>query len=182
MAADATRRTSVAEIAGIASNHQEKTALVLRRTKFYRPAAPQDLVIRPRLLDKLSQGLSRPLTLVSAPAGYGKTSLVSSFLETSALPWAWLSLDENDNDLRLFLDYLLTALDNLFPGSLHRTQLLLAGPTLPPTTLMALMVGHDMSCPTAYEKGVLQVGIVLSARIELPGGLCYAGNDKTRMI
>ncbi|MBP8293912.1 MAG: hypothetical protein KAX65_14135, partial [Caldilineaceae bacterium] len=109
----------------------------MRRTKFYRPATPQDLVIRPRLFDKLSQGLTRPLTLVSAPAGYGKTILVSSFLETCALPWAWLSLDENDNDLRLFLDYLLTALDNLFSGSLHRTRLLLAGPTLPPTALIA---------------------------------------------
>jgi LuxR family maltose regulon positive regulatory protein len=110
---------------------------VLRRTKFYRPAAPQDLVIRPRLLDKLSQGLSRPLTLVSAPAGYGKTILVSSFLEACALPWTWLSLDKNDNDLRLFLDYLLAALDNLFPGALHHTQFLLAGPTLPPTALIA---------------------------------------------
>ncbi len=118
---------------------------MLRRTKFYRPATPQDLVIRPRLLDKLSQGVSRPLTLVCAPAGYGKTILVSSFLETCALPWAWLSLDENDNDLRLFLDYLLTALDNLFPGSLHRTQLLLAGPTLPPTALIADNLIDDLA-------------------------------------
>jgi len=110
---------------------------MLRPTKFYRPAVPQDLVVRSRLLDMISQGLSRPLTLVCAPAGYGKTILVSSFLETCALPWAWLSLDENDNDLRLFLDYLLTALDTLFPGSLHHTQLLLTGPTLPPTALIA---------------------------------------------
>jgi len=110
---------------------------VLRRTKFYRPAAAQDLVIRPRLIEKITQGLSRPLTLVSAPAGYGKTILVSSFLETCALPWTWLSLDEHDNDLRLFLDYLLTALDNLFAGALHHTQLLLAGPILPPTTYIA---------------------------------------------
>ncbi|MBP8294087.1 MAG: hypothetical protein KAX65_15030, partial [Caldilineaceae bacterium] len=117
----------------------------MRRTKFYRPATPQDLVIRPRLLDKLSQGVSHPLTLVCAPAGYGKTILVSSFLETCALPWAWLSLDENDNDLRLFLDYLLTALDNLFPGSLHSTQLLLAGPTLPPTALIADNLVNDLA-------------------------------------
>ena len=77
---------------------------MLRRTKFFRPAAPQDLVVRPRLIDKLNDGLRRPLTLVAAPAGYGKTMLASSFLQNCALPWAWLSLDEHDNDLRLFLE------------------------------------------------------------------------------
>ena len=110
---------------------------MLRQTKFYRPSTPQDLVVRSRLFDLIEQGLSRPLTLVSAPAGYGKTMLVSSFLQTCALPWAWLSLDEGDNDLRLFVDYLHAALESMLPGSLRGTRLLLAGPSLPPVAVIA---------------------------------------------
>ena len=109
---------------------------MLRRTKFCRPAAPQDFITRPRLDQMLSQGLSRPLTLISAPAGYGKTMLMSSFLQGYALPWVWLSLDAQDNDLRLFLDYLLGALDSLSPGALRGTQSLLAGNDLPAATVI----------------------------------------------
>lgn len=110
---------------------------MLLRTKFYRPSVPQDLVVRPRLIDKMNQGLNQPLTLICAPAGYGKTMLVSSFLQTCVLPWAWLSLDENDNDLRVFLDYLLSALDSVFPGALHRTRQFLSGTTLPQVSVIA---------------------------------------------
>ncbi len=110
---------------------------MLLRTKFYRPSVPQDLVVRPRLIDKMNQGLNQPLTLICAPAGYGKTMLVSSFLQTCSLPWAWLSLDENDNDLRVFLDYLLTALDSVVPGALHRTRQFLSGTTLPQVSVIA---------------------------------------------
>jgi LuxR family maltose regulon positive regulatory protein len=98
---------------------------------------PQDLVIRPRLNHMLSQGLSCPLTLISAPPGYGKTVLMSSFLQGHTLPWVWLSLDEQDNDLHLFLDYFVAALDTLSPGALRQTQSLLAGHNLPPVTVIA---------------------------------------------
>jgi LuxR family transcriptional regulator, maltose regulon positive regulatory protein len=110
---------------------------VLLRTKLFRPPIPRDYVVRQRLLDKIEQGRSHPLILVSAPAGYGKTVLVSSFLETCPLPAAWLSLDENDNDFGLFLGYLLAALDTVFPGSLHRTQLFLTKTSLPPVSAIA---------------------------------------------
>jgi LuxR family transcriptional regulator, maltose regulon positive regulatory protein len=98
---------------------QGKAFGFLRRTKFCRPATPQDFILRPRLNQLLAQGLSSPLTLISAPAGYGKTVLVSSFLEGCGLPWAWLSLDEYDNDLHLFLDYFVAAFDALSPGALR---------------------------------------------------------------
>lgn len=109
---------------------------MLRRTKFFRPAVPQDLVIRSRLLDKLSQALRHPLTLISAPAGYGKSVMASSFLQTCSLPSAWLSLDAQDDELRIFLDYVLSALDALFPGLLRHTQSLLAGTSLPPVAVI----------------------------------------------
>ena len=110
---------------------------MLRQTKFDHPSIPQDLVARPRLTDTLNQGLSRPLTLICAPAGYGKTILASSFLKTCSLPSVWLALDENDNDLRLFLDYLLAAIDSAFPDSLRGTKVILAGANLSPVSVIA---------------------------------------------
>ncbi len=124
---------------------QGKDFAVLLRTKFYRPSLPQDLLVRPRLIDQLNQALRHPLILISAPAGYGKSVLASSFLQTCPLPSAWLSLDEQDADLRLFLDYVLTALDALFAGSLRHTQSLLAGTSLPPVAIIADSLVNELA-------------------------------------
>ncbi len=87
---------------------------ILLQTKLHRPRLPHDLVLRTRLEDWLNHGIDHPLTLVCAPAGFGKTTLVCTWLEGMAasqdmelrkLPSAWLSLDENDSDLNLFLIY-----------------------------------------------------------------------------
>ena len=118
---------------------------MLRRTKLLRPAVPHDLVMRSRLFDRLNEGLSRPLTLISAPAGYGKTMLASSFVQRSALPWAWLSLDEQDNDLGLFVQYVLAAIDTVFPGALTRTQRFVGGSTLPPVSAIADSLINDIA-------------------------------------
>ena len=75
----------------------------LLATKLHQPRAAAPLVARPRLLHVLSAGLSRRLTLVSAPAGYGKTTLVNQWLDTVDLPWAWIALDEHDSDMATFL-------------------------------------------------------------------------------
>ncbi len=79
-------------------------------TKLYPPAARQTLVERPVLIDQLKEGLRGKLTLVSAPAGFGKTSLVAAWLKESDTPLAWFSLDEEDNEPTRFLDYLIGAL------------------------------------------------------------------------
>lgn len=110
---------------------------MLLRTKLFRPSPPQDYVVRPRLVEALNDGLGRPLTLICAPAGYGKTSLASAFLATCPLPSAWVSLDEGDNDLRLFLEYVLAAIDSACPQAVRGTQLLLAGAVLPPVAVIA---------------------------------------------
>ena len=80
-------------------------ALNLIRTKLNRPSVSADLVRRPRLIDLLNQGRGLPLTLISAPAGSGKTTLLSDWLAVCPCPSAWLSLDEGDGDLSVFLDY-----------------------------------------------------------------------------
>lgn len=79
----------------------EIDSLPLIRTKLYRPRITEGLVPRPRLLERLEQRRDRPLTLVVAPAGYGKSTLVASWLETCGCPSAWLSLFEDEVDLNL---------------------------------------------------------------------------------
>ena len=69
----------------------------LIQTKLFRPRITDDLVARPRLFEKLDCNRGNPLTLVAAPAGYGKSTLLSSWLERVDCPNAWISLDEHDN-------------------------------------------------------------------------------------
>ena len=94
-------------------------AASLITTKLYFPAVRRDLVARPRLLARLSEGLTGPLTLISAPAGFGKTTLVGEWRASPAgqtLPMAWLALDDDDNDPARFLTYVIAALDTIEPG------------------------------------------------------------------
>src|SRR5436309_4387244 len=85
-------------------------------TKLYIPRLRPNVVIRPRLLERLNEGLHRKLTLIAAPAGFGKTTLVSEWVEGIERPRArsaWLSLDEGDNDPARFLAYLVAALQTI---------------------------------------------------------------------
>ena len=87
----------------------------LLRTKIYIPPTRPDLVPRPRLIQRLNEGLNRKLTLISAPAGYGKTTLLSEWVHQTDLNVAWLSLDTEDNDPARFLAYVIAALQTI-PG------------------------------------------------------------------
>ena len=84
------------------------------RTKLQRPHPAAGTIARPRLFALLAE--QHPLTLVVAPAGFGKTTLVSSWLETTTVPYGWLTLDEGDSDPAVFLTYLLAALQVPAPG------------------------------------------------------------------
>jgi LuxR family maltose regulon positive regulatory protein len=93
----------------------------LLTTKLYIPRIQHNLVPRPRLIERLNAGLERKLTLLSAPAGYGKTTLVGEWVQAlgEAIPptaIAWLSLDENDNDPNRFLSYFIAALRTIEPN------------------------------------------------------------------
>jgi LuxR family maltose regulon positive regulatory protein len=116
----------------------------LLRTKLHRPPITADLVPRPRLLERLDQHRDRPLTLVLASAGYGKTTLVSSWLETCDCPNAWLSLDANDNDLALFLSYFLAAVQTMFPDAGEDTLALLKAATPPPIPVLARSLINEL--------------------------------------
>ena len=95
-------------------------------TKLSIPPLRHRLVRRPRLFQKLNQGLECGLVLVCAPAGYGKSTLLSAWLSLVEVYSSWLTLDEGDNDPPRFMAYLLAALTEIFPSiteALESTQL-----------------------------------------------------------
>jgi len=103
----------------------------LLATKLYAPPARPGLVARPRLLLRLDRGLDARLILVSAPAGYGKTTLVSAWLAERRFASAWLSLDAGDNDPARFLGYLMAALQAGLQAAVQ-AGLQAAPPAVPP--------------------------------------------------
>ena len=82
-------------------------------TKLYIPPPRQNIILRPRLIERLNEGLRNKLILISAPAGFGKTTLVSEWVAGCDQKVAWLSLDEGDNDPARFLMYLVAALQTI---------------------------------------------------------------------
>ncbi len=99
------------------------------KAKLFRPRITADFVERIELFRKLSsRTTSGRLTLVSAPAGYGKSMTISRWLEISKNRHTWLSLSEEDSDLFLFFNYFVTAVQKLFPDSCTRTKALLNAP------------------------------------------------------
>lgn len=85
-------------------------ATPLLTTKLYIPQTSPDLVSRPHLISKLNAGMRVKFVLISAPAGFGKSTLMSEWARTIDKPVTWLSLDENDNNLKRFLSYLIAAI------------------------------------------------------------------------
>jgi LuxR family transcriptional regulator, maltose regulon positive regulatory protein len=97
--------------------YNEFMAVPILATKLHIPPSPPKLVARSRLIERLNEGLSagHRLTLISAPAGFGKSTLVSEWIVQCGRPAAWLSLDENDGDLVRFLIYLTSATEKISP-------------------------------------------------------------------
>jgi LuxR family maltose regulon positive regulatory protein len=88
----------------------------LLNTKLHPPIFPASLIPRTQLIDRLEKGSSRKLTLISAPAGYGKTVLVCEWIAAYKRPVAWLSLDKDENDPARFWGYFISALHTLQPA------------------------------------------------------------------
>jgi LuxR family maltose regulon positive regulatory protein len=122
----------------------------LLATKLYLPSLRPNRVSRPRLLERLNQGLlpGVRLVLVSAPAGFGKTTLASEWARASGLTTAWLSLDEADNDPVRFWHYAVAALQTVEPALGQAMAAALDTPAPPPIeSLLALLVNDLIQAP-----------------------------------
>lgn len=144
----------------------------LLKTKFHIPKPRASLVSRPRLIERLNAGASRKLTLLSAPPGFGKTTLLSEWIHQKAeggrmkdeqrlpssfilhpLPFAWLSLDETDNDPARFLAYFIAALQTLHANLGESTFEALRSRQLPSVeSLLTTFINEmaDLSQPFVY--------------------------------
>ncbi|GHO87536.1 LuxR C-terminal-related transcriptional regulator [Dictyobacter formicarum] len=123
-------------------------------TKLYLPRLRPNVVRRPRLLERLNEGLHCKLTLISAPAGFGKTTLVSEWLAGGSRPTAWLSLDEGENDPVLFLTYLVAALQTIAANMGEGVLGLLQSSQPPPPESILTALLNDLTT-TLLEQFVL---------------------------
>jgi LuxR family maltose regulon positive regulatory protein len=118
-------------------------------TKLYLPPPRPDVVLRSRLIARLNAGLYRKLALICAPAGFGKTTLLSAWLADCGRPVAWLSLDKGDSDPSRFLAYLVAALQTIVPtigagvvGALQSSQ-----PPPPIDALLPMLLNEIATLP-----------------------------------
>ena len=126
----------------------------LLSTKFSIPPLRTGLVSRPHLIERTETDLlqdgvfGRRLTLISAPAGYGKTTLAIDWLQRLNLPVAWLSLDEADNDPRRFITYVIAAMRNINENIGGTATAMLQSPQPPPDELMLTSLVNEISVVT----------------------------------
>ena len=116
-------------------------------TKLYIPPPRAAVVPRRRLIERLDEGLARgcKLTLVSASAGFGKTTLVSEWVAQCARPVAWLALDEGDNDLTRFLTYLAAALQTVAAEIGNAALAMLQAPQPPPSEAILIPLLNEIA-------------------------------------
>ena len=89
--------------------------ITLLKTKLYKPPLRSELVSRPHLVERFNAGLKHKLTLITAPAGYGKTTLLSECVHSGQMPFGWLTLDDGDNDPARFWSYVIFAMQTAIP-------------------------------------------------------------------
>ncbi|MFN2178207.1 MAG: tetratricopeptide repeat protein [Candidatus Promineifilaceae bacterium] len=137
-------------------HYNESVTETILQTKLYMPRGRPDLVSRPRLIERLDQGLQpgHKLTLVSASAGSGKTTLISEWVAACRRPVAWLSLDEGDGDIARFFTYLIAALQTLDPALGQSVAVMLQSPQpLQPETILTPLLNQI----SAFDKEFILV-------------------------
>src|SRR6266568_1255555 len=146
----------------------------LLETKLHIPRWRRGLVARPRLSERLSRGAESALTLVSAPAGFGKTTLLAEWLAVAAADGrsvAWLSLDQRDNDPALFWTYLVAALNTGEPGG-GAGALSLLQPPEPPGEAGLVTLLNDLDAISSDVVLVLDDYNVTDAR-DVQDGMAF---------
>ncbi len=124
----------------------------LLQTKLYVPRLRPSLIPRPHLIAKLNQGLQQQcrLTLISAPAGFGKTTLITEWVAGCERPFAWLSLDERDSDLTRFLQYLIAALQTLNAAMGTKAAAMLSSGQPPTESILTTLLNEITAVPQEF--------------------------------
>jgi LuxR family transcriptional regulator, maltose regulon positive regulatory protein len=120
-------------------------------TKLFIPRPRPTVVSRPRLIERLNGGLDRSLSLIAAPAGFGKTTLVSEWIAGCKRPTAWLSLDEGDNDPARFLIHLIAAVQTIAADIGEEVVGALQSPQPPPTeAILTALLNEITTLPDSF--------------------------------
>jgi len=127
----------------------------LLRTKIQPPSISTRIIVRDRLIQLINQSKEARLILVSAPAGFGKTTLVNSWLDQTGIPVAWIGLEKEENDLVRFLNYLISALQLIDPLIGQEAQEKLSKPSVISTHAVLTSLINDL------QKSNLPIVIVL---------------------
>ena len=152
--------------------------IALLETKLYVPRPRGGLVPRPRLSERLHWGTAAKLMLVSAPAGFGKTTLLTEWLAARPAALAderlaaWLSLDRGDNDPAAFWTYLIAALRMVAPGVGENALALLDAPQPPPIESVLTMLLNDLGAVAGEIVLVLDDYHVIDAR-DVQDGMAF---------
>src|SRR5438270_10091667 len=130
---------------GLGSGWRRQKVTPILATKLYLPRLRPNVVSRPRLIERLNEGLHRNLTLIAAPAGFGKTTLISQWVASCDRQVAWLSLDEGDSDPTRFLTYLVAALQTIAPTIGEGVLGALQSPQPPPPEAMLTALLNEIT-------------------------------------
>jgi len=133
----------------------------LLTTKLFVPPPRPTLVPRLRLVERLNEGMAHKLTLVSAPAGFGKTTLLSDWIQRNKISVAWLSLDKSDNDPLQFLNYIIASLQGVETNIGKSTLSILKSPHPPPMESLLTVLINEITSFLDSQTSLSETGLVL---------------------
>ena len=138
----------------------------LLSTKLGLPQSRPTLVSRPRLIEKLNHGQPRKLILISAPAGFGKTTLAVEWLRQVDHKTSWLALESSDSDPARFLFYFIAALKVIEPGIGERTQAMLTDPSaMASETVLTNLVNEIAGIPNTFTMALDDYHVIESLQV-----------------
>ena len=117
----------------------------LLQTNFFKPRLTSDNIPRDDLLEKLNIGREVPLILVSAPAGYGKSTLIAGWLEFAKVNFSWLSLSEYDDDPLVFIRYFLKSITHKLPGFADEIRQILQASEQPAVDIFTNQIINELA-------------------------------------